>query len=81
MTFPVLYQGALGPGQDPAPPPAVPGGRGGLPRPGWPHKDSLDYAKVAIELALLLIALPWLLKKLFTRPGELASKAGRHHVS
>lgn len=45
----------------------------GFPPPGWPSKAQIDYAQAVILLGLLLLALPWVLTKLLTDPGELIS--------
>jgi hypothetical protein len=58
---------------------SAPGG-GRLPRAGWPEKTDLDYVKVAVEVALLLVAVPYLLKRLVTRPAATSRKAGEHHL-
>jgi hypothetical protein len=51
-----------------------------LPRPGWPEKSDMDYLKTLIELGLLLLALPWLLGHLASRPKQTMRKAGEHHI-
>jgi hypothetical protein len=53
---------------------------GGLPRPGWPAKDDLDYAKTAIELTLLLLALPYIIRRLATSPKTTVQRAGRKQL-
>jgi hypothetical protein len=52
-----------------------------LPRPGWPAKHDLDYVKTLIELALLLLAVPWILKRLASNPGGTARKAGESKLT
>jgi len=63
---------ALGPGQELAA--STP------PRPGWPAKSTLDYHKTLIELALLLLAVPWILRELFKHPGQVSRKAAGRHL-
>lgn len=58
----------------------APSGGGRLPRPGWPKKADLDYVKTAVEVFLLLLAVPWLLAQLARRPGHVAKQAARKHV-
>lgn len=68
---------ALGPGQ------AAVGPVGGAPaagRPGWPAKGQLDYTKTLIEVVLLLLAVPWLVKQLVRHPGGLSKAAAEHHL-
>lgn len=50
-------------------------GRGKL-----PSKASLDYIKVAIEVLLLLLAIPWLLKELTRHPGRVSRGAAKKHL-
>ncbi len=53
---------------------AVPAaGVGHFPPAGWPTKAQVDYAQAIIILGLLLLALPWVVGKLLTNPGALAS--------
>lgn len=64
----------LGPGQAATPAAAV------APRAGWPAKTTLDYHKTLIELVLLVIAIPWLLKQLVKHPGQVSESAAKHHL-
>lgn len=43
--------------------------RGGWPPQGWPSLPQLTYTKELITVVLLLVALPWLLRKLTSNPG------------
>lgn len=65
-------------------PPAAAGGGDGAPTwtppPRWPAKAALDYYRDAITTLLLVLALPYLLVKLLTRPGDVLEAAGRHRV-
>jgi len=54
--------------------------QGQQPRFGIPSKQTLDYAKVALELLLLLLAVPWLVRELIRNPGELSHKAATKHL-
>jgi hypothetical protein len=54
-----------------------PGNEGPFPGEGWPKLETIDYASKLIVLVLLLLALPWLVSKLLTHPGELP----RHSAS
>lgn len=42
-----------------------------IPGEGWPHIDTIDYLSKLIVLILLLMALPWLIDRLLSHPGEL----------
>jgi hypothetical protein len=44
-----------------------------------PSRDQMETVKVALELLLLLLALPWLLYRLVTNPADLVRKIGHHH--
>ncbi len=50
------------------------------PRPGWPAKTTLDYHKTLIELLLLVLAIPWLVKQLVKHPGQVSREAANHHL-
>jgi hypothetical protein len=65
---------ALGPGQDATPAAAV------APRAGWPAKSTLDYHKTLIELLLLVLAIPWILKQLAKHPAKVSQQAAGHHL-
>jgi hypothetical protein len=46
----------------------------------WPTQAQLDYTQKLITVVLLVLALPWLVGKLVTRPGDVLAAAGRKHV-
>ena len=49
-----------------------------FPLPGWPAASTVEYLTKLIVLGLLLLALPYLIGKLLTRPGDVfASTTGR----
>lgn len=50
------------------------------PRAGWPAKSTLDYHKTLIELLLLVLAIPWILKQLVKHPGQVSREAAKHHL-
>lgn len=50
------------------------------PPPGWPTKAQLDYTQQAILLGLLVLALPWLVTKLVTRPSDVLASLGQSAV-
>jgi hypothetical protein len=43
----------------------------------WPSLGQLTYTKEAITVLLLVLALPWLVSKLLTRPGDVLQGLGR----
>lgn len=45
-----------------------------------PSKQTLEYLKIAIELLLLLLAIPWLLRELVRHPAQLSRKAASRHL-
>lgn len=49
-----------------------PGNEGPFPGEGWPKLETLDYASKLIVFVILLLALPWLIAKLLTNPGEVS---------
>lgn len=55
--------------------------RRSFPPKSWPSREQLEYVIRAITAFLMLLALPWLIKKLITDPGGLFAGAGRQHVS
>jgi hypothetical protein len=59
--------------------PAAPVKRGWPPA-DWPSLGQLSYTKELITVLLLLLALPWLVSKLLTRPGDVLSGLGRRQV-
>jgi hypothetical protein len=80
---------ALGPPAQPAPPPAAESDtrpastppRDGWRPPGWaPPLPAITYAKEAATTLLLLLALPYVIFKLLTAPGELLTNVGRRHA-
>jgi hypothetical protein len=50
------------------------------PRAGWPAKNTLDYHKTLIELLLLVLAIPWILKQLVKHPGNVSRQAASRHL-
>jgi hypothetical protein len=52
-----------------------------FPRAGMPAKADLDYVKVAIEVALLVLAVPYLLHRLARRPKSTMRRATDSHLS
>jgi hypothetical protein len=46
----------------------------------WPTTAQLDYTQKLITVVLLVLALPWLVGKLVTRPGDVLAAAGHKHV-
>lgn len=66
-----------------APPPAAQPDNGPAPRfpkAGMPAKHDLDYVKVVIEVALLLLAIPYLVRRLAKRPKTTMRRATDHHL-
>ena len=45
----------------------------------WPSRSQMEYAKVALELLLLLLALPWIVGRLLSDPAGLMRNLGRTH--
>jgi hypothetical protein len=45
-----------------------------------PSKAGLEYLKLVIELLLLLLAVPWILRELARHPGEVSRKAANRHL-
>lgn len=45
-----------------------------------PSKDTLDYVKVGVELLLLLLAIPWVLRELIRNPARASRKAAAKHA-
>src|SRR5690242_20800969 len=52
-----------------------------FPLPGWPASSTVDYLTKLILLGLLLLALPYLIGKLLTSPGEVLAAAGNRAMS
>lgn len=46
-----------------------------------PAKHTLDYIKVAIEVLLLLLAVPWILRELARNPGKASRRAAAKHLA
>jgi hypothetical protein len=63
---------------DPAPPAAAKSG--GLAR-IIPSKGTLDHVKVGIEVLLLLLAVPWILRELARNPGGASRRAAAKHLA
>lgn len=42
-----------------------------------PGKEKLEYLKLALELLLLLLAVPYLLRELSRRPGNVSRRAAK----
>jgi hypothetical protein len=47
---------------------------------GLPSKNTLEYLKLAIELLLLLLAVPWLIREMARNPGRLSRQAANKHL-
>lgn len=45
-----------------------------------PSKPQLEYAKLALELLLLIIAIPWILRELARDPAGVSRKAASKHL-
>jgi hypothetical protein len=45
-----------------------------------PARHKLEYLKVALELLLLLLAVPWLIRELARDPSGLSRKAATRHL-
>jgi hypothetical protein len=43
----------------------------------WPTKGQIDYTRSLIVLGLLLLALPWIVLKLASSPGDVLGVLGR----
>lgn len=43
----------------------------------WPARDSLEYTRLFVTVALLLLALPWLVSKLLTEPEDVLQGLGQ----
>jgi hypothetical protein len=53
---------------------------GGGPRPGWPTHGTVKYSKDLLELLLLLLAVPWLVKRIVHNPRRASRAAANHHL-
>lgn len=45
-----------------------------------PSAEKVQYARNILELVLLLIAVPFVLRELFTEPGKLSERMAGHHA-
>ena len=45
-----------------------------------PSKNTLDHIKVAVEVLLLLLAVPWIIRELATHPGRATRRAAAKHL-
>lgn len=45
-----------------------------------PSKESLDHVKVAVEVLLLLLAVPWILRELARNPARASRRAAAKHL-
>jgi hypothetical protein len=72
----------LGKGED-GDGPGAPGPEheGPFPGPHWPDLHTVEYLSKLIILIVLLLALPWLVGKLLTDPGEVLSHAAAPSVA
>lgn len=79
MDWPQFPRLSLWPGMAPAldSPAPLPMAGSHYPLPGWPAQDTLEYFTKLILLGLLLLALPYVIGKLLTRPGDLLDQAGK----
>ncbi len=74
MRPPLVNGSEIGPGQTASQAPVL------APRPGWPDKSTLDYHKVLIELLLLVLAVPWILRQLVKNPAKASHEAAASHL-
>jgi hypothetical protein len=70
-TWPPIGGVAPAAGSSPASPPRS------WPPASFPSKAQLDYTQALVLTGLLLLALPWLVGKLLTDPGEVLGSLGR----
>jgi hypothetical protein len=59
------------------PAPGSAAARSTFPPAGWPSRGELEYVRVLIVVALLVLALPWLAVTLFSRPWLVLSGLGQ----
>lgn len=45
-----------------------------------PSKETLEYLKLGLELLLLLLAVPYLVRELLTHPGRVSKQAAAKHL-
>lgn len=55
-------------------------GDGWAPPAGFPSLKAITYVKEAATTLLIVLALPYVVFKLLTAPGELLANVGRRHV-
>lgn len=46
-----------------------------------PSKDKVEYCKLVIELALLLLAIPWIIRELARNPRAASRRAAAKHLA
>lgn len=46
-----------------------------------PSKDNVEYCKLILELLLLLLAVPWILRELVRNPRAASRKAAAKHLA
>lgn len=46
-----------------------------------PSRQALEYLKLALELLLLLLAVPYLIRELSRHPGQVSKRAAAKHLS
>jgi hypothetical protein len=46
-----------------------------------PAKGTLEYCKLTIELLLLLLAVPWIVRELVRSPGRASRRAAAKHLA
>jgi hypothetical protein len=71
VTWPPPYRGPAGSG---------PASHRRFPPPGWPSSGELDYAKEIIVVLILLLALPYLVYTLLTRPSAVVGGAAKQVI-
>ena len=54
------------------------GGEEPFPGEHWPRLETIDYISKLIVLLILLLALPWLIQRLLTHPGQVPRQLGEH---
>lgn len=45
-----------------------------------PQKETLEYLKLGLELLLLFLAVPYLVRELLTHPGRVSKAAAKKHL-
>lgn len=51
------------------------------PHPRAPSQQALSYAKTALELLLVLLGIPWIIRELTRHPGRVSRKAAAKHLA